>query len=74
MNIKAYKIKTYYFYLIVIGAILFTMPSCAPKSGCPATVSLQAQNKKAESGKKSKKKNKSGLFPNDVKKSAKIRN
>lgn len=74
MNIKAFKIKTYYLYIIVVGAMVFTLPSCAPKSGCPATVSLQAQNKKAENGKKSKKKNKSGLFPKDVKKSAKIRN
>lgn len=74
MNIKARRLKTFLFFFAITATVIFTMPSCAPKSGCPATASLQAQNKKAESGKKSKKKNKSGLFPKDVKKSAKIRN
>lgn len=52
-----------------------SMPSCSPKSGCPATVSLQQRNAKANEGtvKKGKKKSKSNLFPKDVKKSAKIR-
>ncbi len=75
MNHKLKKIKTAGFIILLSSIVSTTMPSCSPKSGCPATVSLQQRNAKANEGtvKKNKKKSKSNLFPKDVKKNAKIR-
>lgn len=75
MNNRFHKIKTTGFIALIFLFVAMTIPSCAPKSGCPATVSLQQRNAKASEGtvKKNKKKGKSNLFPKDVKKNARIR-
>jgi hypothetical protein len=74
MNIQSRKIKSIGIVIALFSILSFSTPACSPKSGCPATESLQAQTKKAEKGKIGKKKKKSGLFPKEVSKKAKIRN
>jgi hypothetical protein len=73
MNIQPRKIKYLGLLLALFSLVILSTPACSPKSGCPATESLQAQTKKAEKGKINKKKKKSGLFPKEVSKKAKIR-
>jgi hypothetical protein len=59
--------KKWIFGLLVTFSTLLILPSCNRKSGCPATESLKANEKKGGGYKKSGK-TKSGLYPPKMRK------
>ena len=63
--------KWMYGFALAVSTIL-VLPACSKKSGCPATESLKAQEKKG-GGYKKQGKTKSGLFPDKMAKKTGVR-
>jgi hypothetical protein len=64
--------KKWIFGLLVAFSTMLILPSCNRKSGCPATESLKATEKKGGGYKRSGK-TKSGLYPQKMRKKVGVR-